>query len=425
MSKPVEMALLGAGNRGTFAYGRYARRNPHKARFVAVAEPDEGRRQRFAREHGIPSERRFASWQEMMERPQMAEALVNSTMDRMHHDSTLGALEVGYHVLLEKPMATTAEGCVALVDAAIDAGRILQVCHVLRYTRFWRALHDTVASGELGRVISVDHRENVAYWHMAHSYVRGNWRRADSSSPMILAKCCHDMDILYWVLGKRVRALSSFGRLTAFRPEHAPEGAPARCTDGCPAQEECPYYAPRLYLGKDTGWPGNVISLDQSVEARLQALREGPYGRCVYRCDNDVVDHQVVDMELEDDTTIAFTMHGHSHNNVRTMRYDGTRASLRATGASKEIVVYDHLTGGEKAVRPGEVQGGHGGGDTGVMNAFVATLRDPDYSAPTSARESLESHLMAFASERARLTGQIIDMAAYRKEIGADDLLDV
>ncbi|MFO7917878.1 MAG: Gfo/Idh/MocA family oxidoreductase [Anaerolineae bacterium] len=425
MSRPVEMVLLGAGNRGTFAYGRYARRNPHRARFVAVAEPDERRRQRFAQEHEIPPEGRFASWQELMERPRMAEALVNATMDRMHYDSTLAALENGYDVLLEKPIAATAEECVGLVRAAIDADRILQVCHVLRYTQFWRTLYDIVTSGELGRVVSVDQRENVAYWHMAHSYVRGNWRRADTSSPMILAKCCHDMDILYWILGQKVRSLSSFGSLTVFQPEHAPEGAPPRCTDGCPAQEECPYYAPRLYLGRDAGWPANVISLDQSVEARLEALREGPYGRCVYRCDNDVVDHQVVDMELENDTTITFTMHGHSHDNVRTMRYDGTRATLRATGASNEIAVYDHLTSGEKVVRPGEAQGGHGGGDTGVMNAFVAALRGPDYSAPTSARESLESHLMAFAAERARLTGQIIDMAAYRKELGAVDPLDV
>ncbi|MFP3895326.1 MAG: Gfo/Idh/MocA family protein [Anaerolineales bacterium] len=424
MSKSVEMALLGAGNRGTFAYGRYARRNPHRARFVAVAEPDKGRRERFAREHGIAEERRFASWQELMEQPQMAEALINATMDRMHCDSTLAALEAGYHVLLEKPMATTAKGCVAMVKAAIDAGRILQVCHVLRYTRFWRTLYDIVTSGELGRIISVDHRENVAYWHMAHSYVRGNWRRADNSSPMILAKCCHDMDILYWVLGQKVQSLSSFGRLTAFRPEHAPEGAPARCTDGCPAQDACPYYAPRIYL-QDTGWPANVISLDQSVGARLQALREGPYGRCVYHCDNDVVDHQVVNMELEDGTTITFTMHGHSHNNVRTTRYDGTLGTLRATGTSDEIAVYDHLTEGEKIVRPGEAEGGHGGGDTGVMNAFVTALRDPVYSAPTSARESLESHLMAFAAERARLTGQVVDMDAYRQEVGADDPLAI
>jgi hypothetical protein len=237
---------------------------------------------------------------------------------------------------------------------------------------------------------------------------------------MILAKCCHDMDILYWNLGSPVRRLSSFGRLSHFRADQAPEGAAARCTDGCPAQEGCPFYAPRLYLREDlTGWPVNVISSDLSMEGRLKALREGPYGRCVYHCDNDVVDHQVINLECEDEVTITFTMQGHSHDNVRTMRYDGTRATLRAGEGTDEIVIYDHVTGDEERIRPGAVVGGHGGGDTGVMNAFVSTMRNPGQSPLTSARASLESHLMAFAAERARIEGKVVDMAAYRAEVEA------
>ncbi len=418
--RPVELALLGAGSRGTFAYGVYAKLNPHHARFVAVAEPDDARRERFAREHGIPPERCFGTWQELLARPPLAEALVNALMDQQHVPSTLRALEVGYDVLLEKPMATTAEDCVRLVQAAERTGRILQICHVLRYTRFWGLVHEIIASGRLGRVINVDHRENVAFWHMAHSFVRGNWRQAATSAPMILAKCCHDMDILYWNLGAPVRRLSSFGRLSHFRPDQAPPGAPERCTDGCPAQETCPFYAPRLYLREDlTGWPVNVITMDLSMEGRLRALREGPYGRCVYRCDNDVVDHQVVNMEMENDITVTFTMQGHSHNNVRTMRYDGTRATLRASEANDEITIYDHVTGNEESIRPGQVVGGHGGGDTGVMNAFVETLRHRERPPLTSARASLESHLMAFAAERARVQGILVDMPAYRAEIEA------
>ena len=420
MAQPIEMALLGAGNRGAFAYGGYARRNPHMARFVAVAEPDEARRERFAREHNIPPERCFANWEEMLARPQLAVALVNATMDRTHLRSTLAALEAGYHVLLEKPMATTAEDCVRLVRAAERTGRILQICHVLRYTLFWRTIYDIIQSGRLGKVLTVMHNENVAYWHMAHSFVRGNWGNSARSAPMILAKCCHDMDILYWNLGSPVLKLSSFGDLSHFRPECAPPGAPERCTDGCPAQDSCPFYAPRLYLNEAiTGWPVNTISLDLSFEGRLRALREGPYGRCVYRCDNDVVDHQVINMVLEDGATIAFTMHGHSHDNVRTMRYDGTRATLRASEAAHEIAVYDHLTGNEEIIRPGRAAGGHGGGDTGVMNAFVEALRHPERPTLTSARASLESHLMAFAAERARLEGCILDMPGYREEVEA------
>ncbi|MHB0856251.1 MAG: Gfo/Idh/MocA family protein [Anaerolineae bacterium] len=333
--------------------------------------------------------------------------------------STLAAVDAGYQVLLEKPMATGPEACVRLVQAAEAHGSLLQICHVLRYTLFWSALHDIVQSGRLGEVINVDHRENVAYWHMAHSFVRGNWRNSGTSAPMILAKCCHDMDALYWILGAPVRRLSSFGRLSHFRPENAPEGAPQRCTDGCPAAERCPFYAPRLYLRANTEWPVRVIAEDMDMASRLKALKEGPYGRCVYHCDNDVVDHQVINMELESDTTITFTMHGHSHDNVRTLRYDGTRATLRASEAAHEITVYDHVTGSEETLRPGTVGGGHGGGDTGVMNAFLDAVQGSRGPALTSARASLESHLMAFAAERARLSGGVLDMAAYRAEIEA------
>jgi predicted dehydrogenase len=418
MNYPVELALLGAGSRGTFAYGGYALAHPHLVRFVAVAEPDRARRERFAAEHGIPPERCFASWQDLLARPQLARALVNATMDRNHVASTLAALAAGYDVLLEKPMATTPDDCVRLVRAAEASGRLLQICHVMRYTLFWGRLHEILQSGRLGKIINIDHRENVAFWHQAHSFVRGNWGNSDTSAPMILAKCCHDMDILYWNMGLPVRRLSAFGRLSHFRPENAPAGAPARCTDGCPAAEACPYYAPRLYLRADTSWPVSAISTDLSMEGRLRALREGPYGRCIYHCDNNVVDHHVVNMEFESDATLTFTMQGHSYNNVRTMRYDGTKATLRASEAANEITIYDHLTGTEETIRPGEVEGGHGGGDTGVMNAFVATLAQ---STPvlTSARASLESHLMAFAAEQARTSGAMMDMAAYKAEVEA------
>jgi len=418
MTAPVELVLLGAGGRGTYAFGPYARMNPHRVRFVAVAEPIAERREAFAREHGIPLERCYASWEELLAAGQLAPGLINATMDRMHVPSTLAALRIGYDVLLEKPMATTPEDCMRLVQTAEQYGRLLQICHVMRYTLFWGKIYEIVRSGRLGRILEVEHRENVSYWHMAHSFVRGNWRNSNGSSPMILAKCCHDMDILYWILGVPVRRLSSFGRLSHFRADQAPAGAPLRCTDGCPAQEDCPWYAPRFYLNDatDSSMRG-ALSRDQSMEARLKALREGPYGRCVYHCDNNVVDHQAITMELEDDTTILFSMQGHSHIDARTMRYSGTRGTLRASGDADEITIYDYLTGNEETVRPGHLMGGHGGGDTGVMNAYLDALQHPDQMPLTSARASLESHLMAFASEEARVTGAVLDMAAFRARI--------
>ncbi|RLC55290.1 MAG: gfo/Idh/MocA family oxidoreductase, partial [Chloroflexota bacterium] len=247
MSQPFTAILIGAGNRGHDAYGAYALRHPDEIRFVAVAEPHDIRRARFAQAHGIPPERQFHTWEDLLALGKIADAALICTLDRMHVEPTLAALEAGYDVLLEKPMATTVADCVRLVQTAERTGRLLQICHVLRYTPFFSILHDIVASGRLGDIITVEHRENVTFWHMAHSYVRGNWRNSRIESPMILAKCCHDMDILFWNLGP-VKRLSSFGSLIHYRAEKAPPGAPARCTDGCPHQAECPWSAPRLYL---------------------------------------------------------------------------------------------------------------------------------------------------------------------------------
>ena len=420
MDNAVEAVLVGAGSRGYDAYGSYALQNPDKIKFVAVAEPILERRERFAQAHQISPEYCFASWEDMMEQEQLALTLVNCTMDRMHVDSTLAALSTGYHVLLEKPMATNPHDCVRLVQAAEKNGRNLQVCHVLRYAPFFSTLHDIVQSDRIGEVITVEHKENVAFWHMAHSFVRGNWGNTAISSPMILAKCCHDLDILVWVLGKRCIRISSFGTLTHFRPDSVGSDVPERCTEDCPIESDCPYSALRQYLGENTGWPVSVISVDKSYEARLEALKTGPYGRCVYRCDNDVVDHQVINMEFEGGLTVAFTMHGHSHDNCRTMRYSGTKATLRAHEGKGELLVYDYLTGREEAVPPIYRGGGHGGGDSGLMEAFVETLRNPDSEVLTSCRNSLESHLIAFAAEKSRMEGRVVDMEAYRRQLEAE-----
>jgi predicted dehydrogenase len=317
-------------------------------------------------------------------------------------------------------MANTLEGNVRLVQAAEERGCLLMICHVLRYTAFFSTLHQILASGRLGKVITVEHRENVVYWHMAHSFVRGNWRNSQIESPMILAKCCHDMDILYWNLGP-VRRMSSFGSLMHYRLENAPPGAPERCTDGCAHWESCPYYAPRMYMRDRSGWPISALAIDTSYEARMEALRSGPYGRCVYRCDNDVVDHMTINMLFEGDVTVTFTMHAFSHENCRTMRYDGTRASLIGHGGKGELTLHDFRTMQERAVPIGTAQGGHGGGDAGLMASFVRALQGEEDALRTSARDSLESHLMAFAAEESRLEGgKLVDMDVYRARIEAE-----
>jgi predicted dehydrogenase len=448
------------------AYGTYALAHPDEIRFVAVAEPHDLRRARFARAHDIPVDRQFRAWEDMLTKDKIADVAVVCTQDSMHTAPAVAALEAGYDVLLEKPMAANLLDCVRLVQAAERTGRLLQICHVLRYTPFFSTVHDIIASRRLGDLITVEHRENVSYWHMAHSYVRGNWGNSLLSSPMILAKCCHDLDLLYWNLGRCVQ-LSSVGSLRHYRPQNAPPDAPERCTDGCPQAVTCAWYAPRLYLDlvplahivrrspnvrerlgaalllnypglaqrirrffpaldaamDYRGWPVSVISEDTGREARRKALETGPYGRCVYRCDNDVVDHQIVTMEFGGGVSAVLAMHGHAHEESRTLRVDGTRATLRGRyhPYQEEIEIHDHLTGKVETIRPAVARsgaGGHGGGDAGLMAAFVRAVRR-QAQALTTARESLESHLMAFAAEEARLSRQMVQMDAFRREAEA------
>ncbi|MBZ0304168.1 MAG: Gfo/Idh/MocA family oxidoreductase [Anaerolineae bacterium] len=423
---PVTAVMLGAGGRGYKAYGPYAPANPDELQFVAVAEPIDDRRDRFGDAHNIPPERRFKSWDDLLAQGQMADALFNCTMDQMHTASTLAALNAGYEVLLEKPMAHNLIDNVRLVQTAEQQGRLLQICHVLRYTTFFRKIREIVQSGRLGRIINIDHRENLIYWHMAHSFVRGNWRNEATSAPMILAKCCHDLDILTWILQRQVVRLGSFGSLTYFRPENAPEGAPLRCLDGCPAADDCKFYAPRIYGHDGSGFTLNAVTYEPTTAARMKALETSPYGRCVYHCDNDVVDHQTVTMEMSDATTVTLVMQGHGFEECRTMRYDGTKATMQARfggqGGNK-LTIRDHLSGATEYIDVEDSSAsGHGGGDFGLIASFLRAMRGEPDDSLTSARASLESHLLAFAAEEARLNGSVIEMDNFRKR--ADTLAE-
>lgn len=422
MTQPLNAVVIGGGNRGV-VYGSFAIKHPQELQIVAVAEPRADRRQQFATMHDLPPDACFESWTDLVGAGKMADVLINCTMDRMHTESTLAALDAGYDVLLEKPMSPVLHENMRLVQAAEDRGRLLQICHVLRYSPYFQKIREIVQSGRLGRIVSVDHRENLIYWHMAHSFVRGNWRNVEESGPMILSKCCHDFDILYWILRQRVVSLNSFGSLSWFRPENAPEGAPMRCTDGCPTAESCKYYAPRLYLDVANDFARRAASLDMRDEAMMEALRTGPYGRCVYHCDNDVVDHQTVNMELADGTTLTMTMQGQGDFEGRTMRYDGTKATLygKFCNGDNRITIHDHLTGEVEHVPviPRD-ESGHGGGDFGIVRSFLNAIHHIPDDSVTTARESLESHLLAFASEEARLQHSVIAMPEYRTRVEAE-----
>lgn len=458
---PIDAVLIGAGQRGADSYAPFALRNPAELRFTAVAEPQAERRERIAAAHNIPAERCFSSWEDLLAQPALGQAAVIATQDALHAAPAIAAMRTGYHVLLEKPIAVTLPDCEALIKVSQQTGRQLHACHVLRYTRHMRLMREIIQSGVIGDVVDVDHRENVAFWHMAHAYVRGNWGVQAQSGPMILTKCVHDLDILPWLLGTRPLRLSSSGGLMHFRPENAPAGAPERCTDGCPAAETCPYYAPHLYLGLEPfwhsyaetalkglprwaaqkaadqpgllrllsvfypplrqiseykGWPLSVVSGDPTPENILDALLDGPYGRCVYHCGSDVVDHQVVNMLFEGGATVTLTMHGHSPVEHRSTRIEGTRGRLTAQlgNGGSWIDVRLHRPWRKMHYDTSAApQEGHGGGDSQLMAEFVTSVRaggnPPEVLA--SARDALAAHRLAFQAEQARVEGSTIDLS--------------
>lgn len=417
MGKKVALALIGAGLRGQ-GYTDYALEHPSELQVVAVADPNPARREKMRILHGIEERGCFSDWRDLLAVPKLADAVLICTQDRMHFEPTLQALDAGYHVLLEKPMSPDPREVAAMGDKAEDKGLVFSVCHVLRYTGFFGTLKRLLAEGAIGKLQSIQHNENVGYWHQAHSFVRGNWRNSAESSPMILQKSCHDMDILLWLAGADCVSISSFGSLSHFRSEDAPAGAPERCTDGCPVAGSCVYYAPDIYLNEDPGWLGDAISDDPSPEARRKALETGPYGRCVYRCDNDVVDHQVVIAEFANGVTAAFTMTAFTKDTSRTLKLMGTEGEIRASMENDDIVLYrfDESEGRKIPLNKAEhgQSGGHGGGDGGIVADFVRLVReDGKVQGLTSAANSVQSHMMAFAAEHARLNREVVRLSEF------------
>jgi predicted dehydrogenase len=336
----------------------------------------------------------------------------------MHVDPALAFAQLGYAMLLEKPMAPNEADCRRIVDAVKQNGILFGVCHVMRYTRYTQKLKELLDSGLIGEVVSIQHLEPVGYWHQAHSFVRGNWRNEGLSSSMLLQKSCHDLDWLRYVMGEPCRAVSSFGSLKHFTRAEKPAaaGAALRCLD-CAYEPQCPFSAKKIYLGRlaqgETGWPVNVVAPIPTVESVTEALRTGPYGRCVYECDNDVVDHQVVNMLFAGGKTAAFTMTAFNRGSDRKTRIFGTRGEIYGDGLN--LSHYDFLSDREQVIstldNDGTLLGGHGGGDYGIMDHFVAAVADNDPTQILSgADESLETHRMVFSAEQARHENRVVEL---------------
>lgn len=413
----MKLALIGAGQRGMI----YTRHADQSEEIVAVVEPDEGRRKAAADEFRIPPERQFASVDEFYRLGKICDAVIISSMDRDHYAQTMEALNIGYDILLEKPISPSPEECLRIQRKANEKGRKVIVCHVLRYTNFFAEIKKIIDSGELGKIITIQHNENIGNFHMAHSFVRGNWRRSDLSSPIIMQKSCHDMDILAWLVDSGAKRISSYGSLAYFKEENAPAGSAERCLD-CKVAADCRFDARKAYLPVRGQWPATVVSADQTEEGLLQALETSPYGRCVYRTDNDVCDHQVTVIEFKNGVTATFNLSGFTNKMHRTLKIMCEHGEIRGDDYKNIIEVTRFNSnmadaGRQTVIHPAALGGGHNGGDTGLMNDFLENLEKADFNSRSSIDMSVESHLMAYAAEEARVTGTVIDLDLLKKQL--------
>lgn len=416
---PLKLAGIGCGGR-TRTYLELAAKMPQFYRVVAAADPVPERVEMVRAASGNPEFRAFRNDAELLAQPKLADILIIGTQDQYHVQPCLAAMEKGYDILLEKPVAPTPAEVLALAKRATELGRRVLVCHVLRYTPFYTKVREIVSSGVLGDVITLNASEGVDPWHQAHSFVRGHWAVVEKSTPMILAKSCHDMDIISWIMDRHCRSVSSHGSLSYFTSAHAPKGAPARCADGCPVGGACMYDA-HHYLGRHRSWVQYVHENPQAGDEEIREwLKHSPWGRCVYHCDNTAVDHQVVAMEFEGGPTATFTMTAFDIG--RNIEIMGTAGVLRGgeavrkqTGA--DIIVREHASGTETRHTLQADNGGyegHGGGDVGLVRALHTEMTTGRAAAMRSSiQRSVQSHLMAFAAEESRLTGTTIRLDEF------------
>lgn len=412
--KKVTFAILGMGNRGT-AYAAKLLKHTDKAQIVAMADNRRERLDSANKYVNLPEDRLFNDAEAILSVPKMADIMIIATQDAQHRDHAIRAMELGYDLLLEKPIANSLEDITAIYRAAKELGRKVIVCHVLRYTPFYRTAKELLRSGAIGKICSIEAAEHVGYYHYAHSFVRGNWHTCKASSPMILAKCCHDMDILGWLADKKCEKLSSFGSLCYFKAENCPEGAAQRCAD---CTLDCPFHAQRFYLSRIPGWPANILQPEPTEENILQTLDVTDYGKCVFKMDNDVVDHQSVSMLLEDEVTVTFQMLGFTNNQTRFLHVFGTEGELWGNFTERKIYVqrFNEELQEYDLNKPENDFSGHGGGDEGLIYDMIRLYRGEEFdtTSVTFLENSVESHYMAFAAEQSRLEqGKVVDMKEF------------
>ncbi|TVY11238.1 Gfo/Idh/MocA family protein [Paenibacillus cremeus] len=420
-NNPITAVIVGAGHR-SLLYASNAVKQPDNLRIVGVVEPDPVRRKLTAERFGIDEKGCFETVEQLIKGPQIANAAINGTMDDLHIVTTIPLLEAGYDVLLEKPIATSEEQMMQLYQAAQTYGRKVMICHVLRYAPFYKAIREVVLSGEIGDIVNIQTAEHVSYHHMAVSYIRGKWNSEENSkSSMLMAKCCHDLDIMTWMVGKQPRKVSSFGSLMQFRPENAPLGAGKRCLVDCQIEEQCPYSARKNYIEQGRWgfyvWSNSYLGQSPCLDEQIESLRtDNPYGRCVWHCDNDVVDHQSVMVEFEGGSTATHNMVGATSRPCRTIHIIGTKGEIVGVLEDGSFVVRhpDPRKGheySERRISVNVTDDSHGGGDLLLVADFVSVLRGEEPSISSTALEkSVNGHQIGFRAERSRLEGKTMEI---------------
>lgn len=427
--KKYSVILIGAGSRGT-TYTNIMKTYPDKFEVVGVAEPVKECRDAFQRKHNLDENMCFDSWEEILSKPKLADFALICTQDNMHYEPAMKAIELGYDILLEKPVAQTAEQCADIAIAAERKGVKVLVCHVLRYAPFFKKVKEIIMDGTLGDIMSVIHVEAVGNVHQSHSYVRGNWHSESEATPMLMAKSCHDIDIIQWLINEPCKKVQSFGQLSYFTKKNAPEGAPVRCIDGgCPIEGTCPYNCKKLYYDdKENAWFRRASTRSFSKpdmptdEEVMNALKTTDYGLCVFHANNDVVDHQVVNMEFRSGATVSFSMNAFNQGG-RYIRIFGTKGELYAGAKDSEIIVY---TFDDKQIHRISLEAmnesitfGHGGGDEGIVSELYEYLSG-SYNGYCAAdiNISVKNHLIGFAAEKARRTGSVENVDEFFEKYG-------
>ena len=425
-TKILTMSIIGVGARGGEAYGRYIYKCADKFKITYLCDIKEERLEKYGKAFDVAKENRFLSEDEFF-KEKRSDVLLIGTMDRQHVAMAEKALALGYDILLEKPISGDADELRRLVEKAKEAGRVVMVCHVLRYTVTINKLKEILDEAGIGRLISIDQTENVGFWHEAHSFVRGNWRNSDETSPMILQKCCHDLDLLQYFVGARCHSVSSMGSLAYFKRENKPKGAADRCTQ-CPYLESCLYSAKRIYIdmwkelgSPENAWPMNVVTdaYPLTEAAIYEAICTNPYGRCVFACDNNVVDNQTMVMQFENGVTATLKMEAFTKRGGRDIRFFGTEGELTLDEASETITLRRYF-GEDKTWKLQELTDdleGHGGGDHRMIDTLYEVLTNAESKVNTSIENSVESHYMALAAEESRVKGgQLVLLDKYRNK---------